>query len=330
METKTINKTKLIILLSSIAAFIALMIVAAFLDLKINIALRNPDSIFGQLGEYLGEFSAYAAAGVALMIIFQSITKDNKFYLALKILFGILAFVGILVFVNYLMGKFFKEEIMYKPMYLIIFSLVSTALAMLGTYKIDKKLMKRLVLLAIMLLAVLAISQIITTIAKGLWSRLRFRHMNANYDGFTPWYKLNLNTTGREHLVMPDNYPPYHPAKDAFNSFPSGHTAAAGLTVSLILLPDLFDKFKKHKVWFYVCPIVYSLLVAVSRMVARAHFLSDVLVGFAIAMGSVFLVRWLILLVEEKLNQKKQSASQEQSTEEPLQEAQPAKAQQAE
>ncbi len=305
MQTKNTQKTKLIILISSIVAFIGLMVLAAFMDLKINIALRNPDSIFGQLGEYLGEFSAYAAAGVAFIIIFQSVTKDNKFYLALKILFGILAFVGILVFVHYLMGKFFKEEIMYKNMYLVIFSLVATALAMLGTYKIDKQLMKKLVLFAIMLLAVLAISQIITTIAKGLWSRLRFRHMNADYEGFTPWYKLNFTKAGREHLVMADTHPPYHPVKDAFNSFPSGHTAAAGLTLSFILLPDIFDKFKKHKVWFYICPIVYSLLVAVSRMVARAHFLSDVLVGFAIAVGSVFLVRWLILLINSKVQQKK-------------------------
>ncbi len=307
METKNLNRTKLIILISSAVAFVALMIVAAFWDLQINIGLRNPDSLFGQVGEYLGEFTAYAAAGVAFIIIFQSITKDSKYYLAFKILFGILAFVGIFVFIDYLMGKFFKEEIRYKTFYLVLFSIVATALAMLGTYKIDKALMKKLIPFAIMLIAVLAISQIIVTIAKGLWSRLRFRHMNSNYDGFTPWYKLNLTKAGREHLVMADTYPPYHPTKDAFNSFPSGHTAAATLTLSIIILPDIIEKFKKYKVWFYVCPIVYALLVAVARMVARAHFLSDVLMGFAITVGAVFLSRWLILLVRNKINKKQLS-----------------------
>lgn len=302
MNTKNINKTKLIILISSGVVFIGLMILAAFMDLKINIALKNPDSLFGQSLEYLGEFPAYAAAGVAFIILFQAVTKDNKFYLALKILFGVLATVGTYVFVDYLMGKFFIKEIMYQTFYLVLFTLIATALAMLATYKIDKAIMKKLVLFAIMILAVLAISQIITTITKGMWGRMRFRNMNENYDGYTPWYKLNFGAAGREGLIVTD---PYHSNKDAFKSFPSGHTSAAGLSISLILLPDIFDKLKKYKVWFYVAPIVYTLLVALSRIIVKAHFLSDVLAGFIISVGAVFFSRWIILLVDSKIKQKK-------------------------
>ncbi|HHT83902.1 MAG: phosphatase PAP2 family protein [Christensenellales bacterium] len=303
--TKKIDKKTLIILICSAAVFIGLMILAAFMDLKINILLQNPDSLYGQSLEYLGEFPAYVAAGVAFIILFQAVTKDSKYYLALKILFGILAFVGVGVFVNYLMGKFFKEEIMYRTFYLIVFTIVATALAMLGTAKADKQVMKKLALFAVMLLAVLAISQIITTIAKKMWGRMRFRNMNQNYDGYTPWYKLNFGSKGREHLVVSD---PYHSDSDAFRSFPSGHTSAAGLSIALVLLPDLFEKLKKYKVWFYVAPITYTLLVALSRIIVKAHFLSDVLAGFIIAVGSVFFSRWIILLIDNKIKQKKRQA----------------------
>ena len=101
---------------------------------------------------------------------------------------------------------------------------------------------------------------------------------------------------------------PYHSDSDAFRSFPSGHTSAAGLSIALVLLPDLFEKLKKYKVWFYVAPITYTLLVALSRIIVKAHFLSDVLAGFIIAVGSVFFSRWIILLIDNKIKQKKRQA----------------------
>lgn len=296
------SKKNLIILLSSIGVFAILLAIASIWDLQINIALGNADSLFGQFFEEIGEFPAYIAAAIAFVILYQATTKENKFYLGFKIIFGILSFVGIYFFINYLMGKFFREDIDYKWFYLIVFSLITTALILLATNKADKEVMKKLVIFAIFLIVVLAISQILVQIFKDLWSRLRFRNMNSNYDGFTPWWKMNFGISGREELVV--SYPG-HSDSDAFRSCPSGHTGAAAMSFVLIMLPNLFNKLKKYKIWFYIVPIVYTLLVAISRIVAKAHFLSDVLFGGTITIIVVFFSRWLVFKIDKAIKNKK-------------------------
>ncbi len=298
-----ISKNALITIISCSAAFVGLMVVAAFFDLQINMALSNPESLLGQFMEYLGDSPAYLVPATAFIILYQATTKENKFYKGAKIIYGVMSFVGIAFFTNYFMGKFFFEELMYKYVYLILFSVITTLLAIKITDRIDKDIMKKLALFALILIVALAVSQIIVTIAKGMWGRLRFRNMNDLYEGFTPWYKVNFGSSGREALVVSH---PHHPDDDAFKSFPSGHTASAALTMCAIALPDIFDKLKKHKIWFYIVPAVFTVLVAFSRLIVEAHFLSDVLVGGATTVGSVFFARWLILFLAQKLRAKKQ------------------------
>ena len=69
--------------------------------------------------------------------------------------------------------------------------------------------------------------------------------------------------------------------KDAYRSFPSGHTCAAGTTYALLALPHLFKKYNtvKYKVLFYFVSVIFTGTVAISRIVCGAHFFSDVLVG---------------------------------------------------
>lgn len=55
-----------------------------------------------------------------------------------------------------------------------------------------------------------------------------------------------------------------------FNSFPSGHSVTAmGLAVALMLL------FPKYRVW----ALAFGVVVASSRFIITAHYLSDVLMG---------------------------------------------------
>lgn len=278
--------------------FIALMIVATFYDLQINIALQNPNSFFGQFFAYLGETPAYIAAPIAATIFFQAVTKENKFYWVLKVATALLCFAGYFVFFMYFTGKLFSENLMYETAYIIIFSAFAVPLTLLATAKVDKEIMQKLVIFAIFLLVFLGLSQGLTTLFKFFGGRLRFRNMNSNYDGFTRWYQFQFGSSGREHLAQGEKL------DDAFKSFPSGHTSAAGLSFALIMVPSLFDKLKKHAVWFYVIPAVYTIMVAISRMVAKAHFLSDVLVGGLISVLSAFFLRWLCLFVYDKIRKR--------------------------
>lgn len=296
------KKKNIIIIISSCAlAWIGLLIVASFLDLQINIAVQNKNSLYGQFFAEIGEIPAYVVAPIAGIIFFQAVTNENRFYVGLKVLSAVICFAGFFVFYIYLFGKFVKDDLMYKYVYMAVFSLVSVGLGLLGTMKVDKALMKKLVVFAIFILVVLAMAQILTTVMKLLWGRMRFRNMNANYDGFTPWYILNLKPDAAREALIAAGSPK---VDDAFKSFPSGHTSAAGTSFVVIMLPEMFEKLKKYKVWFYVVPAVYTALVAFSRLIVLAHFLSDVLFGYLIAVVSVFCMKALVNKLNSKYGQR--------------------------
>ena len=84
-------------------------------------------------------------------------------------------------------------------------------------------------------------------------------------------------------------------AADAFASFPSGHVANAASLLALAWLP-FGDKCKDgaenrahaQRIVFWACA-AFTAVIALARIVAGAHFLTDVSVGFAVQLLAVFL-----------------------------------------
>ncbi len=294
------------------AVFLALLAVATFFDLQINLAIGNGNSIFGQFFSYLGDSFAWIAIPISAVILYQAVKKTNKYYKLLKILFLILTFVGFYLVTNYLFGKF-VTEIKCEIIYVILFAALGTFFAILGTNKVDKDLMEKLVIFAVFTILCVAVSQGVITLMKELWARQRFRNLEGgnilggDTSGFTPWYKPTLGRHD-ETLFVSDAFGAED--EDAYKSFPSGHTASAAITFVIIMLPELFEKLKKHKVWFYVVPSVITAVVAISRMVNRAHYLSDVLFGGAVTIALVFLIKYLTYKVYEKIRLKRSKDTQ--------------------
>ncbi|MDR1235004.1 MAG: phosphatase PAP2 family protein [Mycoplasmataceae bacterium] len=111
------------------------------------------------------------------------------------------------------------------------------------------------------------------------------------YGGFHPWYALPVTpygygSTGNTPLLC----------EDQTKSFPSGHETAAGMGfLSLIILPFTTHKFSSKK-WRYILfttAIAGVLLVGLGRIVAGAHYLSDVVIGATIAGGLLAFFYWL-------------------------------------
>ncbi len=292
--------------------FVALMIVAAFADLAINIALYNPTSLYGQFFDNLGELPTYLTAPVVGTILFhQTYTKGSKTKILCKILSVIIVFAGFLLAIKmWFWGNFVSDEILYSWVYCSYFAALLTICCILGTSKVDKELMSKLLIFAIFLLIVMALTTVIIQVLKYVWARQRFRTMTSenplneatllaygsNFEGFTPWYlpqtifRLDLRTDEyMEALKTLDD--------DAFKSFPSGHTGAAAASFGLILLPDMFEKLNTKKLrWvFWAVPIAYTTLVGVSRIVMGAHYLSDIVVGGFIGFGIATLARYIIM-----------------------------------
>lgn len=81
-------------------------------------------------------------------------------------------------------------------------------------------------------------------------------------------------------------------------SFPSGHASNAALLGYASL-----DASKKHRLkWLKYVAIAIMILIPLSRMILAQHYLSDVVVGFAISyIGAIYLYR-----IIERLNNKEE------------------------
>ena len=88
-------------------------------------------------------------------------------------------------------------------------------------------------------------------------------------ENFTPWYHPNFFSGS--------------------HSFPSGHTAHATL---MMLLPMwLYGKGEKFRPTANALCFGFVALMAFSRLAAGAHYLSDIIFGFLIALGIVEAVK---------------------------------------
>ncbi|MBQ7699469.1 MAG: phosphatase PAP2 family protein [Clostridia bacterium] len=127
--------------------------------------------------------------------------------------------------------------------------------------KIKQDLMKPLQrMFAFIIIALLAELAVVEGL-KLIFGRMRYREWINTLDGYWPWYRLN----GK-------------PASDAFKSFPSGHTASAALLLPVTFVLNALGKEKAAR-YARICTLVWVLIVMTSRIMAGAHFLSDVCAG---------------------------------------------------
>ena len=300
------TKKKLIGVICWAVTFVALLLVATFYDLKINAALGNADSVYGQFFRLFGELTGWIIVPIAGAFMFQVTPKKTKGGIIVAVFWAIVVLVGWLLSFKYVLEEFTGDAYVagyylspydHIIIYAAVFAVLATPASIAATGRIsDKKTLYKLAMFAAAMLIALALSQILVNIMKYAWSRQRFRNLpigNGGTDstGFTPWYHPNF---GKNKGI--NYYPDSAGMKesDAYKSFPSGHTAGAALTFVLVMLPDLFDKLKKFKPCFYIFAIVYTVAVAVSRIVNRAHYMSDTLFGGYIGALSSFFAIFLV------------------------------------
>lgn len=265
------------------AFFVALMAVATKFDLEINHALSDGDSFFADLFAIIGEFPAYFAVPVGGVIVFYNARiPARKYQRVIVRVVGCLAVFGGWFFFLYAGTKLTEVP------HLLGFSVIGAAglgaltlwVGMLVKKETMRKLFKYGVFLIVFTLVTLAVIQI----SKNIFCRMRYRDMlkEGNFDGFTPWYKVNINRA--------DPNPDYH-----YTSFPSGHTSSAAHVFVICVLCDICPAMNKKYVRaaVNVCCVAFTLVVAIARIVDDAHFLSDVLVGGYVTYLIYVLCRYL-------------------------------------
>ena len=306
-----------------LAIFGALLTIATIYDLEVSRIMTHyslkkgeyyTHNVFANFFEAVGMLPCY------LLRAFATISVGWLFYKSLpqKALRVIALIVAACVATHLLSGAF--RDMIFYPMrhmiaedpdgaisaisaltptvYLISYVLSAAVIgvSLLLTRKVSLDVWRRLSFFALGFFLVDLLSNTVVSGLKTYVDRVRFRSMNSVYgqalggfDLHTRWYQV----TDHADLLRATPLINY---TDAFRSFPSGHTESAALSYSLILLIDCLHIEKKSvKVALWTAPILWTGLTAMGRIVAGAHFMSDVLFGGTIPFVLVILYRELFL-----------------------------------
>ena len=242
----------------------AAMVVASFFDLKLDIALNDPSNPFAVWLYRTGEFPSRLICPIAGAVIFRCTDKKAVAAIGAALCLGGSAYMG------YYIGKhFFVEE--YRMAFSLLWGIGFGVAALYAVrfVTVPDEFKRPLFTAAVIGVGVMTAQLLTVDIMKNLWGRVRFRDLlsSGSCDGFTAWFVIN--------------------GKNGNKSFPSGHTAGAGMSYLLMLLPFIDKKREKYRAVYFWCPFIYTSAVALTRLVMGAHYLSDVTVGGVIAFSCV-------------------------------------------
>lgn len=307
---------------------IGLMIAGSLYDLQIDKALFNPESKFAIGFETIGLFVYWGMWGPLFTVLFLTRHNLNECLDMLGRVFPFITtvkdtqtkaykFFNFVVQAIWTLGFFVLTDVGWKKLienvlknfvdlsqgaYFGICAAVSV-ISILIFSRIDKKTLNKLESLA--LAGVLfGILLKLVDIPKDIFHRVRFREMVAasngifnekglsqgaldgmhtslnigmmdgtDFSAFTNWYKI-----GDDRGVYA------HPS-----SFPSGHTASSCTLFLSVLFCNAFDKLKKAAPFALAVSVIYVAVMGFSRMVAGAHYLTDV-AGGAILAYTLFII----------------------------------------
>jgi len=103
---------------------------------------------------------------------------------------------------------------------------------------------------------------IVPQLLKIIWARPRYRILDGDDSLYRMWFMIS-------GFSFDDNW----------KSFPSGHSAAASISLVYLYLPQLFDKLKGKERMILKIVGTWIILVMISRVVIGDHFMTDTLFG---------------------------------------------------
>ena len=262
-----------------------------YFDLAIDKALSKSidgnwaKTAFAFLFSIIAEYPAYFILPIfAVMLFYSDDLIALKWRKVFKVAMAGLSIIGwvILCFKSEVADMIQAKGLDGMKFYALM-GILALCAAGLGLYLgkfIPKKTRYILFKFAIFAICYLLVALAVNQAVKTVWHRMRFRDMlkenDLGHDGFsyfTPWYTPDLSRI--------ELNPDYH-----YSSFPSGHTSSATHIFLLCTLYRILPSWREKKWLKYtlygVCS-AFVLLTAISRICDDAHFLSDVIWGFAIS-----------------------------------------------
>ena len=292
-----------------IGVLIVGLIVGSFFDFQISTALYSKNNGFGIFFAAFGEWPGYAMlaflGGYTAMLAFKYYRKN----------IGGIALIGA-GFVAFALASFFLGKAVYStnaynhpektffPGLLVGAGLMIPPLAA-GIFFGNKVQNKELWKISFFVLIAIAVAIGAITIIKRIPHRPRFRLVTSNDEiDFYPWFRIFKDY---DHCVKDLGID-----KEEFKSFPSGHIGITSAMFMSVYIPMLLEikKPNKLKTIFFCVSCAYILLLAYTRILVGAHYLSDVSAGGIIPLA-VFMVLIFILDKDAKKFEEQQTQQAE-------------------
>ncbi len=268
-----IYKKKYCVILGMI--LFVLMGIGSLWDYQISLFFYDPYNIFGVFLASYGHLPALLCMAVAGTLLLRMIDQSMKikmiFYYALAFLFNLIAVIGMTL-----------GPLLYIPEMTTLLSLV-IAIGIVGivdvlvyqlSLHVSHETIKKIVLF---ILLVVVIEQLVINGIKIVWERPRMRLISSRNDvSFQPWWVIGNSI--KEQLMASGI------SSEEFKSFPSAHTANAACAMILCTWPLLDKRLKGKENLLFFIGVCFTFLVAFSRIIMGAHFLTDVVVGMAICL----------------------------------------------
>ena len=302
------NKRRIILISILTSVILVLILIATFFDLQISMALSSlkigeyyTTNLFAIIFEIIGETFLYLFLAFAGSGLFWWFTRFQKSYIKtiFQILFTIVIFVAFFFFLSRMVGYVAHFQPLVTGLYFnviyIFLSVILTFLIIFSMSRIKEDTLKKLFVFSLIIICTAVLSNLITQVIKGeVFGRMRYRAMNyiGDFSFFTPWYYINGDSIATQVDLF----------SDAFKSFPSGHITACGISFSLMILPYLFEMLNtsKWKIILTITPLIITILVALARIIAGAHFLSDTIFGALITFGATMLFSYIFIFRKHK------------------------------
>lgn len=307
-------------MLLCIAVFAGLLTVATFYDLRISDILTadaladgnyNTNHWFAGTFEIIGSNPVYLGFALAFHLLYHYGDRNLKGAKkgVMMTVTAVLSVVAYYAMISSMYG--YMEDILlmefksfrvpggyYTKLVFVACALALTALGTLAVKNLSDDTIKKLFRFAFAVIIVAALPSILVNLVfKSPIGRIRYRAMNLYPDNptfgfaaFSPWYEWKGQWIEKETMLAAWGN------TDILKSCPSGHTASAATSYALIMLNDALGiKNRKIRALNWLLPILWTGVVAVSRIVAGAHFMSDVLFGGSLTFLTMIIAREILV-----------------------------------
>lgn len=290
------KKIRIPLIVALVVAVIGIVF-GSFFDFQISSAIASPTNAFALTVSAI--IPTIGFAGVALMGGgFIALIIKGKYHIGLKILFGVLAACCLGVSIMYPGGEYFgvngfrNDDLKWLGYVIVIIPEVA---AMVGGYFLFRNCSNKniwIVFCIVIGLLLIALLAVIPTIKDNM-RRPRYRMLLLDDElVFHNWW---------QPFKGYKDYIAAHPdaLHDNFKSYPSGHTAEASiLLVCSTFFPLADKKIAKWQLPIFIGSSALVLLVALARIMAAAHFLSDVSWGATIVILLTFIANEIVMHIK--------------------------------